>query len=559
ASLGEEKEIPFLKMVVNKETNFMVKRKSLGAVNTISPDSVMPTHDIVAVPEYDPSEEVFDAATDVIPEKLQNESVPLKGSAIKDTSEDEVTLLNEEQVPGAMDKHIAATTEEIDLSEEAAIYINSEEEAIIHDSKATGMENKEDINFDKEDTPESLQNYDLEQFPSMNTNSEEAYWEAVLDPENEDETIFDICFMEELEEILSQTEAPPETWLPHEILPLDFLPVIENDFNEVSPTEAMKEDSLLQLEVDVETVHEDEKFAEELNRILKRIKDTDNSSNEDVVPGFIPLVVDEKDEENHPAVDEEVLLRPEEVIEEQEGTTDRVGEEQYIKLPWEDNGLLFQLELEQQAICDIALVYEEVSTSEPAETPIEEEEALFELNTILHERGSIFNELFRTCDADSKLILMDEILAVGDERDLKFLETLLIDEDERVRKKAVSIADQLKQHLDSNADDNLNNAGESDQDIKITESDSSQHYSDFQGGSLSGQAEHQGPAAADSSEIPISQDLFDIEFELHIGKSKSAETQATAEEESSQKAAVTNSFIGELLSIPAKLIEKLNG
>jgi hypothetical protein len=60
---------------------------------------------------------------------------------------------------------------------------------------------------------------------------------------------------------------------------------------------------------------------------------------------------------------------------------------------------------------------------------------------------SIFQELFRTCDSESKLILLDEILAVGDEKEVHFLKTLLNDPDKKVRTKAEIILNELQAHL----------------------------------------------------------------------------------------------------------------
>jgi HEAT repeat protein len=49
---------------------------------------------------------------------------------------------------------------------------------------------------------------------------------------------------------------------------------------------------------------------------------------------------------------------------------------------------------------------------------------------------SIFNEFFRSCDRDSKLILLDEIPEVGGEKELTFLKDLFTDPDPKVSRKA---------------------------------------------------------------------------------------------------------------------------
>ncbi|MFD2606861.1 hypothetical protein ACFSSG_15250 [Euzebyella marina] len=49
---------------------------------------------------------------------------------------------------------------------------------------------------------------------------------------------------------------------------------------------------------------------------------------------------------------------------------------------------------------------------------------------------SVFADLFKNIDREAKLILLDEIVAVGDEKEIEFLDTLLEDPDRRLRKKA---------------------------------------------------------------------------------------------------------------------------
>jgi hypothetical protein len=48
----------------------------------------------------------------------------------------------------------------------------------------------------------------------------------------------------------------------------------------------------------------------------------------------------------------------------------------------------------------------------------------------------VFADLFKNIDAESKLILLDEIVAVGDEKEIEFLDGLLEDPNLEIRKKA---------------------------------------------------------------------------------------------------------------------------
>tara|TARA_R110002167_G_scaffold120166_5_gene297847 strand:+ start:1760 stop:4471 length:2712 start_codon:yes stop_codon:yes gene_type:complete len=69
---------------------------------------------------------------------------------------------------------------------------------------------------------------------------------------------------------------------------------------------------------------------------------------------------------------------------------------------------------------------------------------------------SVFEELCRTYDTESKLILLDEIVEVGDEKELYFLEQLTQDKDDLLRIKAENVLASLRKRLsDSNAPVNI--------------------------------------------------------------------------------------------------------
>ncbi len=60
---------------------------------------------------------------------------------------------------------------------------------------------------------------------------------------------------------------------------------------------------------------------------------------------------------------------------------------------------------------------------------------------------SIFEEFFRPCDTESKLILLDEIAHIGDEKELYFLERLLEDSEPRIRQTASKVLETLRERL----------------------------------------------------------------------------------------------------------------
>ena len=58
---------------------------------------------------------------------------------------------------------------------------------------------------------------------------------------------------------------------------------------------------------------------------------------------------------------------------------------------------------------------------------------------------SVFEELFRNCDTASKMILLDEIVAIGDKKEIHFLKKLVNDTNKDIRIKAKAILRQLEE------------------------------------------------------------------------------------------------------------------
>ena len=598
ASLGEDKEIPFLQMVGEKESNFMVKSKVLGAINTISPETVLPTHGIEAVPDYDTSQEILkespgqhagepkDQALRLTPEPTQNtlrDMAPEKEEGL--ASDPDVKKLNEEteeesaigQIPLCQSEpevpefewDMAPNTDEeipndqqLDeilpkIAASAEFPIDEiQYEPKTNDPKDVVMENKENIEWDEEAVFKMNLEGDLQQ-QSDNLNSEEAYWDAVLDPGHEDEDIFELCFMEELEEILSEADRPQESWSPQEVLPLNFLPIIENEADAQAKSDKVPKDPIFEIEVTAEVVDEDEMFAEELSRILKRIRNTTIDEAENQLPDFIPFVVEDMDAGS--GITDELSQEMENADPIVETTTgakedvkDSPDEELEIKLPWEDHTEQPHPLIAGAEINNIDLDFEEVQGTTPttATGRKKDDTIAFDVNSLLEERVSIFNELFRTCDTESKLILMDEILAVGDERDLKFLETLAEDGNRLVRKKAEKISGELKAILESAEADRY--PGINDQKDKLSENKTDEPQR------LDQQAE--GPVEVQEfPESAASDDLFDIDFELAVAQTDSDGPHDVEDPEMLETTSAGTGILGEILAIPSKLLNKLNG
>ena len=265
-----------------------------------------------------------------------------------------------------------------------------------------------------------------------------------LDPEFEDEIIFDLCFMEELEDILSEHNEVEEEV---SYLPLDFLPVVSGEDELKSTSDARNTENR---NVETKGILEEESFRAELEAILNKIKldEEDNINNDEEAPEleFLPLVV-ETDGENIEDMDE---IPAEEIL------SLEVNVEEVVM---ENSESMVQNSIDWMTFSKESEVFDHSTYSESlSETHLDdssEYECFDNRNAkrIKEFSGfSIFQELFRTCDNESKLILMDEILAVGDEKEVYFLKTLLNDPDKKIRAKAEIVLKELQTLLTPDID-----------------------------------------------------------------------------------------------------------
>lgn len=156
---------------------------------------------------------------------------------------------------------------------------------------------------------------------------------------------------------------------------------------------------------------------------------------------------------------------------------------------------------------------------------------------------NVFEDLFRTCDTAKKLILLDEIVAVGDEKEIPFLDSLLDDPNFEIRKKAQmglkGLMSKLAEKRESLGDDDVN-----DQSACTVE----------QSQEIDGAVLLEYSLLLDEMEVepPINNDIFDVGFEL-------SEKLELVEEPPVLQENPHDSFFNQLWSFPNKIIDKLNG
>ena len=412
-----------------------------------------------------------------------------------------------------------------------------------------------------------------------------------LDPEFEDEIIFDLCFMEELEDILTEFNESEDQEVNY--LPLDFLPLISEE-EELKSTVDPK--TVENSDVKTKEILEEESFKEELEAILDKIKTHNvedvSKGEEDSELEFLPLVVEsnaEKESEDLEvtAVDDllAIEVNEEEVIEEEKISN------LHNKLPqvnWLPKQELESSEIIAQKSIDWkAFVNESQGSGNMAQSAALNESARYDNlagddnkddNAIPAFYGfSIFQELFRTCDTESKLILLDEILAVGDEKEVLFLKTLLDDSDKKVSAKAELILKELQNLLTPDMSDQT-----STEQIQTNDQGAENPYSDEKetdeisllNKNLTGlpdiEEENMMPLEYCFLDDSTSENnnnqthLFELDFELmdtalEVIKMGPQSNDKEEEENDKEEDKIFGSLMRNIILFPKKLKEKFNG
>lgn len=153
---------------------------------------------------------------------------------------------------------------------------------------------------------------------------------------------------------------------------------------------------------------------------------------------------------------------------------------------------------------------------------------------------NVFEDLFRTCDTEAKLILMDEIVSVGDEAEFSFLESLLEDDVKEISNKAARVLEELRLKLSPNKD--IETEAVLKTEVLIKEETLTAYDS-----------------MMDELQIasPQASEIFELTFELNDPKSVDKENEV---EESPFEVKIKHgSLIDQWCNFSTKLIDRLNG
>ncbi|MGB5497322.1 MAG: hypothetical protein WBM77_00150, partial [Maribacter sp.] len=144
-------------------------------------------------------------------------------------------------------------------------------------------------------------------------------------------------------------------------------------------------------------------------------------------------------------------------------------------------------------------------------------------------RPSVFEQLFNRSDLESKLILMDEISAIGDDKEVHFLAQLVNDTNVEISKKADSILAALKERL---SNENNEERDKTSSDLLTSFNCAMDQRDEYE-------------------ELLIFTDEFMLEPKINTGMDK--------KDKDFSETNVNSTFLSQLVSIPNKLFEKLNG
>ena len=546
AELGSTDDLEFLRLIDHKESNFSVRSKALSSINAIAPETVIPTRGImhvkgnqipkdIKVKELDDQEHQIEQ---VVEEVLEEPSITVELnplSPIKDIGQPTIT---NEEATAHTDIDEKGESPEIEPSK-AAFNLEELEQPVTEDASEGDNNISEIQRQDLEEEDEQFEIGELEEaevlqekislttisldFLPIVANVDEIHDsinkndDAIQHPEENalDATILAMEVEYELVRPTSVENTPVRD--EKEVLVNDDLDGIELSFLPLvvqNPTKGAKQEV------------QDQELTEPNNKEMLENEDMDIdfgfNGEEAPVFDFLPLVTENEDVSvtDTPSIDEikdiEVQMEvvdDKELSRETEEAEDNENKNVSNEWPMEENDshitsvmkfVSFDSEGddandESNDICqetldilsnlpkpkyydgetmitmrllddikefgdqrEIPLLKELLSKSNHEVINYRIEEIMQEFmtqgpKTLIKENiasikeefkpFSVFEDLFRTCDTEAKLILLDEIVAVGDEKELGFLMDLTTDPNKELREKAIKVLEELDNRL----------------------------------------------------------------------------------------------------------------
>jgi hypothetical protein len=456
SQLGTEDDIGFLEDVVTKEVAFTVKGKAISALNTIRPEGVLPTQDIIPTANFETQAEALDAATPATTE-----------TEINSTKQED--QLNSEDIP------MSAETVSNDTKEDTKFSLNIEPTEISFLPIVTEGVVELALKF------------------STDGSKEENKYQNLLSLNVDYEEIFPLSVEEELHfqflpivtgNLLSEEKA---TQVQNE-LPVGFEEVIV--VNDKTTEQNKLEECLInEILVTYEEVIVSSDLVLETKRPVKngeprlnvppqepKIDFSDMIATEDV--SHITVIYDDLTIENDTALKDSMseidwasAFELENKVQSQEAITEIKKENEMEKELWDipkpffyDDAKLNNMALlediselgDHREIPHLNMLLQQENNASVkiriteliASFSIEDDTSICFEPTISSERQSVFHSLFDVSDTEAKIILLDEIAEVGDEQELSLLESLVLSDHVILHKTAKRALEKLTSRLE---------------------------------------------------------------------------------------------------------------
>ena len=514
-SLGDKNDLPFLQLVAKKESNFPVKSKALGAINTISPESILPTKGIDNKLKNTSWKEVLEY------DQENEEYIPVQENNLNEPSynpSDDLSLKVQGEHISEQLENTTIVTEEI-KSDISPIKIESLENTFELDL-TQNEENIQNISVVFEEVILNNTDYTIEQsniqepidmISPDELEKELNFLPIVIDNEIHEKSVEDIDYENQLKSDILKFD--------NEEISISFLPHI---------VEETEDESRLK---DIEVVYDEIVIEKTTTLKTESIPKVEELAIKDFNINFIPVV--ESNVENQYTKESNVEINeietedtikkiipkpdfPEMTVQEKANQLlddiEELGDEREVSF-------LNDLSNNEEYSCYSNRIQNLIKKFSTNNTElIKEDEAL--------KPFCIFEDLFRVCDTESKLILMDEIVAVGDEKEILFLTNLLEDKDSNIRKKAEKLLKELQNKM------MLKSILPLSVSKKMSQKTINEQYT-----SLMNELEIK---SADKD------DFFEIDFEFTEDLNKKNKTQSST-------------FLNYICSFPNKIIDKFNG
>jgi len=601
--LGSKKDIEFLELIEKKESNFSVRSKALASINAIVPDTIMPSKGVVNSSKYTIPEDIEVKEQDdddfdeiFIESEVQAE---LSSEIIQPVVETEKEIKEESSMDLDLNNNATDSSENLNTNEENTDDVIEKEESISQFDDIINIDflpivaeeveetrlnepientkidlNEMAIDFEEISIENESQQLDETKHSLEITEEEIAFLPIVTDTIEESYEIKPIedqskhlAMLNEIEvqyeEVLYETTSK-ELPLPFDYSQYNISKILDAlvFYDEVSDTDTESENPL-ESQYDIKP-QEEQNFHKIINDLINFNEDSNpieineafqnepllEFGNEFVDPNMnlesdiasssvIDETIQDESSVSELSIPKAILSDEvfEDIIEFKENT-----EESRMQLLDDIAEMGDQREL---PLLNELLVNEKFATvTGRIKTLIEK----FSTNEELPKKNdnlksfNVFEDLFRTCDTEAKLILMDEIIAVGDEGEIEFLESLLEDQETEISNKAARILEELKIKLSISSEKENKTSFEP----KVTQMDVLVEEETF--------AEYD--SIMDELHIQPAQEfgIFDFNFELTEPLTDPDKEPLPDETNTNQE-----SIFGQICAFSSRIIDKLNG